>query len=309
MTERSGRQGRRRISRTFWHCLTAIVLLAYLVTALCLSSEAESERRCTGLRIAVNDTTSMKFVTAGELARELGNIPSTAKGMRLLDIDTDSIERILSRIDKIESVQAVRLSDGYVLVTVDPMRPVARVFDGDKSYYINREGKRISADARYHIDVPVIQGRIDDTRSMARDLLPLIDYIAADSLWNSLVSMIKIDSPTDVMLVPIIRGQIINFGSPDNFDNKFGRLRRMYTEVLPVKGWNNYDTISVKWSGQIVATRRHKQLSRPAVEVEEIDEADDIGTMLAADGIAPGTALPGQKPRQEKPIPASKPHK
>ena len=89
------------------------------------------------------------------------------------------------------------------------------------------------------------------------------------------------------MLVPIIRGQIINFGTPDNFDNKFRRLRRMYTEVLPVKGWNNYDTISVKWSGQIVATRRHKQLSRPAVEVEEVDEADDIGTMLAADGIAP----------------------
>lgn len=309
MNERPRRPGRTRISRTFWHCLTAIVLLAYLVTALSLSSEAGSERRCAGLRIAVNDTTSMKFVTAGELARELGTIPSRAKGMRLLDIDTDSIERILSRIDKIESAQAVRLSDGYVLVNVDPMRPVARVFDGDKSYYINREGKRISADARYHIDVPVIQGRIADTQSMARDLLPLIDYIAADSLWNSLVSMIKIDSPTDVMLVPIIRGQIINFGTPDNFENKFRRLRRMYTEVLPVKGWNNYDTISVKWSGQIVATRRHKQLSRPAVEVEEVDEADDIGTMLAADGIAPGTALPGQKPRSEKPIPAAKAHK
>ncbi len=42
--------------------------------------------------------------------------------------------------------------------------------------------------------------------------------------------MIKIDSPTDVMLVPIIRGQIINFGTPDNFDNKFRRLRRTYTE-------------------------------------------------------------------------------
>lgn len=143
------------------------MLLAYLVTALSLSSEAWSERRCAGLRIAVNDTTSMKFVTAGELARELGIIPSRAKGMRLLDIDTDSIERILSRIDKIESAQAVRLSDGFVLVNVDPMRPVARVFDGDKSYYINREGKRISADARYHIDVPVIQGRIADTQSMA----------------------------------------------------------------------------------------------------------------------------------------------
>ena len=110
----------------------------------------------------------MKFVTVGELARELGIIPSRAKGMRLLDIDTDSTERILSRIDKIESAQAVRLSDGFVLVNVDPMRPVARVFDGDKSYYINREGKRISADARYHIDVPVIQGRIADTQSMAR---------------------------------------------------------------------------------------------------------------------------------------------
>lgn len=307
MKEQKRRQGRPHISKTFWHGLTAIMLLAYLVAALVISSEASAERRCAGMRIAVNDTTEMKFVTAPELARELGEIPSRAKGMRILDIDTDSIERILSRVDKIESARAVKLSDGYVLVSVDPMRPVARVFDGGKSYYINKEGKRISADARYHIDVPVIQGHITDTQRAARELLPLIDYITADSLWNSLISMIKVDSPTDVMLVPIIRGQIINFGSPDHFDSKFSRLRRMYTEVLPVKGWNNYDTISVKWSGQIVATRRHKQLARPSVDVEEIDEADDMGTMLAADGIAPGRALPGQKPRSEKPIPTSRP--
>ena len=154
MKEQKRRQGRPHISKTFWHGLTAIMLLAYLVAALVISSEASAERRCAGMRIAVNDTTEMKFVTAPELARELGEIPSRAKGMRILDIDTDSIERILSRVDKIESARAVKLSDGYVLVSVDPMRPVARVFDGGKSYYINKEGKRISADARYHIDVP-----------------------------------------------------------------------------------------------------------------------------------------------------------
>ena len=66
MKEQKRRQGRPHISKTFWHGLTAIMLLAYLVAALVISSEASAERRCAGMRIAVNDTTEMKFVTAPE---------------------------------------------------------------------------------------------------------------------------------------------------------------------------------------------------------------------------------------------------
>lgn len=292
--------------RTIIQACVAVALAVYLVFALAITNSVSSETTCTGLKIAVNDTASLKFVTAAELSRELGTLPADAKGMRLLDIDTDSMERLFNSIDKIENVNAVRLTDGSVLVTVDPLHPVARVFDSKGSYYINRSGKRISANARYHIDVPVIQGDFVDSVFPASRVLPLVDYIAADSLWNSLVSMIKVDSPSDILLVPIVRGQIINFGTPDNFDNKFMRLRRMYSEVMPVKGWSYYDTISVKWDGQIVATRRQKKLPAPKFAADDDNELPDLNTMLAGDNVQPGQVKPGVKAKNDKPIPASK---
>lgn len=302
----SDRKGKAIKLRTVIQAAVAIVLAVYLLLALNITGGVSAERKCTGLRIAVNDTASLKFVTATELARELGTLPADVMGMRLRDIDTDSLERYLESIDKIENVNVIRLTDGAVLVTVNPLNPVARIFDGDKSYYINRSGKRISASARYHIDVPVIQGNFNDSLFPPQKVVPLLDYIASDSLWNSLVSMVKVDRSNDIILVPIIRGQVINFGSPDNFKDKFDRLERMYAEVMPVKGWSYYDTISVKWDGQIVATRRHKKLEQPRFIDDDEDEDTDIGAMMVGDGIAPGQVKAGVKAKNDKPIPAAK---
>ena len=68
-----------------------------------------------------------------------------------------------------------------------------------------------------------------------------------------------------------------------NIENKFARLRRMYEEVLPVKGWDCYDTLAVKWSGQVVATKRAKKLADSKVKYDdEIEnEAPDVGSMIA----------------------------
>lgn len=286
-----------------WHGVVALCLLAYMVVAITLAGDAHDSRMCTGMRIAVSDTSAYRFVTPAELGRELGDLPGRARSMRLTDIDTDSIERLLAGIDKIESSRAVRLTNGEVLITVHPMQPVARVFDPSGSYYINRSGKRISAEARYHIDVPLIQGSFADSSFTPDRLLPLIDYIEADSLWRSFISMIKVDSPHDVLLVPIVRGQIINFGEPTDFKSKFERLRLAYTEIMPVKGWNYYDTISVKWGGQIVATRRNKRLDRPQFFTEDDEETVDVGTMLTAEGVAPGQTRPGVKAENAIPMP------
>lgn len=278
----NNRNHRRSASwRNILHAVVALCLLAYLVVALSLAANVRNDRICDGIRISVRDTTSLKFVKPSEIARELGHFTDSVKGMKMIDIDTDSIERALNAIDKIERASVVRLSDGFILVTVDPMHPVLRVFDNSSSYYINRDGKRISADARYHVDVPVIQGHFPDSGKLQPDdLLPLLDYIAADSLWNSLVSMVKVDSPSDIIIVPIIRGHVVNLGTLTDFPGKFSRLKRMYTDVLPVKGWDHYDTISVKWGGQVVATRRNKRMPRAISLVEEEDETFDEGTML-----------------------------
>lgn len=262
--------------------IATVALVAYLAVSLSMTYRSSGTQLCSGIQIVVRDSISRGFVRAAELARELGDLPQRVRSMRIRDINTDSIEQILSGVDKIERSCAVVLTDGRILITVDPMEPVARVFEpGGASYYINREGKRIGATARYHIDVPVVIGNFkNDSIFGASHLVPLLDWLDAHPSWGKLISAIKVDSPRDVLLVPIVRGHVVNIGAPEDFDSKFERLQTMYSKVLPARGWETYDTITLKWGGQAVASRRHKNLPRPP-RVEEFEEEVDINTMLA----------------------------
>lgn len=288
--------------------ITFSVLLAmYLVVAFVVTSDEADAGVCTGMKIDVlPDGAATPFVTAAELSRELDSLPEKARGMELSVIDTQRLRRHLLDMDKIEDVSVVRWTDGSIHVTATPIVPVARVFDSTgKSYYINRQGKRVAASARYRRDVPIIKGDFDyaDSTFSAVDVLPVVERIYSDSLWSGYISMIEVKGPSDILLIPKIREHVVNIGSPAALDDKLHRLERFYSEVLRQQGWSKYDTLSVKWDGQLVATRRrHKSAPLPVSQWDE-DEAVSIDAMLAGDSIAPGQSLPGMKANSEIPVP------
>ncbi|MDE5981517.1 MAG: hypothetical protein K2G92_00200 [Duncaniella sp.] len=287
--------------------ISTLLLIAYLAVATAMAVRDSGTDRCRGIEITVGGEAKTPFVTAAELARELDSLPAHAAGMPLDEINPQSLRKRLMEVDKIEDVSVVTYTDGTIHISATPIIPVARVFDGNSSYYVNRAGKRVEATARYHSDVPVIAGHFNPADSLFTplSLLPLINYINNDSVWRSFITMIKVDSPRDIILVPTIREHVVNIGSTARLDDKFSRLRRFYKEVLPVKGWEMYDTVSVKWNGQVVATRRKKNVAPAAMTVYDDEEAVDTGTMLAGDNVAPGQTIPGREAHNEKPIPAA----
>lgn len=266
----------------------AAALVAYLVVALSFTSQMSSMRLCRGMKVEVRDTLKNGFVKAAEIEKELGSIFTEAKGKRIADISLHEIEQRLARIDKIESVNARALTNDSIIVEVTPMAPAIRVYDRGMAYYVNREGKRITCDARYSMDVPVVAGNFADDNPT--DYIELATRIERDPQWRELVSMIKVDSPRDIYLIPDIRGQVIAFGSTANIDNKLHRLDKFYREVLPHKGWNYYDTISVKWDGQLVATKARKAVRQSNIVVDESDDLNDYDN-LGLDQLVDTTVL------------------
>lgn len=294
------------MKKRWLYILLTVLALAVMTAGTLVTSHMADTRPCRDVTMTVRDSSSVKFVNEAELWYELGQWPAAIKKGSLSHVDIDSLERFLRSIDKIEWAEVNIRPDSTIHIEVGPMRPVARIFDSHGSYYINREGKRISALARYFMDVPVIQGEFTDSFPAVK-MLPLVDYISADSTWNKVISMIKVDSPTNVILVPVFRGHVINFGEPTGFADKFRRVRGAYAKIMPAMGWDYYDTLSVKWDGQIVATRRKKQLPKATYD-DGIDEAEaDLSTMLATEGAVAGQSLPGKKIEADRAMPGEKP--
>ncbi len=289
----------------------SLLVVAYMVAAWLMTASASDSRLCQGVLITVHDTSEIHFVTPQELSAELGDLPQYARVTKLKDIDIDSIERMLSLFDKIERVNVNKLSSGKIHIDVWPMRPVARIFDtAGHSYYINRAGKKIAAQPGYFLDVPVIQGNFS-AGFEATSLIPLVDYIENDPVWRDAISMIEARSPSDIILVPVIRGHVINIGDSTDFPDKFRRLKLMYSKVMGVKGWDFYKEISVKWRGQVVGIRRDTKQTGPEYMHDEQndEEAADVTTAELDDGIKTpikaDTPIPAAKNRTE-PLTAKK---
>lgn len=250
------------------------------------TSRRAQESLCKGVDVVINDEVGLQFVTIEDVIHEIGNQNNQYLAKRVCDINTQQLEKQLNAIDKIERVNCVFFNNSRLRIDVLPMIPVARIFDDKKSYYINCEGKKMMANMQYHVDVPIVVGHFDEKFPEVA-MLPLIDYIKNDSTWNSLVSNIKVSPKNnDIYIIPIIKGHVINFGDTTLIENKFARLKTIYKEVFPVKGWNYYDTISVKWEGQVVATRSKKKkhdmsyLEIDSIENESID-VDALNAMKA----------------------------
>ena len=251
------------------------VLMAYVIfTGLWARGEAR-KNTCSGINIEILNSHSVDSLTQKGVLSELMQYPEKIIGEPIGSIDARKIEKYLSSNVQFENVTCHFTTDRQLNVQIQPMIPELRVFDDSLSYYINKEGKIMPSKANFFVDVPIASGKFGES-FQAKALLPVSRFINSDPVLNPLISMIYAESADNIILIPRIRGHVINFGDTTRLEEKKEALLGMYRKVLPYKGWNEYDTISVKFKGQVVATRKNKN-SRyrkyETIEDEDMEEA------------------------------------
>lgn len=247
--------------RTLIRAILSGVIIVYIAVMLPLTNRAERNDTFTAIEINIDDPAGRGFLTADEVNNELGNIIGRLDTVRRGTFNTLECERALAGINRVEKARCLILNNGALRIDIDPIDPVARFFEPDGSVYVNAAGKRVPAKAAYHVDVPVVTTTHRADSAMVNSLLPLLRAVKKDPSNNALVSSLRIDRRGDIIIIPNVLGHVINFGDTTLIDNKFARLRAFYRDVMPVRGWNAYDTVSVKWAGRVVATKRDKNVA------------------------------------------------
>ena len=260
-----------------------IALTALMVVGILWAREKGRDEVCTEVTVEIVNDDSTHFVTPIGVIEELERKHIVVKGKPVWQINVEDIEKQLGESQYIEDVECMFENGGRLKIKVSQIVPVMRVFDGDQSYYVNKDGKRMTAVSTFHADVPIVEGHFTPSYSPLR-LVPMIKHVEQDSALKALVTMYYMRDSNNIFIVPSIHGHVVNMGNCDGYEGKFKKLQLFYNKVMPVKGWMHYDTISVKWDHQVVATKRDKTVEvEQEYDPEEDEQADNIQTMQVGD--------------------------
>lgn len=258
------------------------------VSVMGIWANIEADRHvCTGIEVEVEGNSKLAGTIRHGVVEELHSYPQRIVGTQLHQLNTSDIERYLSKYNNFEKVNCIISTRGELVVRIVPLIPVMRVFFGDNSYYINKEGKHIVSNAEFYNEVPIVSGNFNK-HFTPKNVLPLVNYISKDGLLKEMVSMINAEDSHNLILIPRMRGHVINFGDTTRLDEKKRALTLFYRQVMPYKGWEEYDTISVKYRGQVIATRRDKTRLNHA---EHYEEEEDLEEATLPDGGGIGTQV------------------
>lgn len=238
--------------------LAMTALVAYLVTAMTVFNENEpGKEACKGMELVIKDTVNYGFVNFPEVKRILQKHHLAPDGKKREEVNVRAIEETLNRHPFINQAECFFTSGNKVAIQIYQRVPVLHVManNGD-DYYIDHLG-RIMPPLDRSVHVAVATGSID--RKFAKtQLYPIGYYLQRDRFWNSQIEQIFVTERGEVELVPRVGNQILFFGKPDDYTEKFSKLRTFYTEALSKVGWNKYSRISVEFGNQIICTKKEK---------------------------------------------------
>lgn len=260
-----------RTSRVILKWLLLAGLLTYTVGMTVWASHRADERVCPGIKVEITGTKPgiEKIVRQGVL--EHLAVLGPVKGRTVGELNLRNIQNWMNRLENLEQATCAFLPDGTLLISAQALVPEMRVFGpGGASYYVNRDGKHMEARQEFFTDVPVVYGRFDKNLR-EKSLIPLVHAINGDPVLAHLITMIEVRSPQNIILIPRMQGHIVNFGDTTRVNAKLTALKAFYRKVMPYRGWNTYEQLSLKYAGRVIATLRVK----PAVPETVIDSIPD----------------------------------
>lgn len=238
------------------------LLMVFLFGSIGLVEKQTGERTCTSIEVNIDNQFENYFINESDIVDIVTNRgENRIVGESLDDLNLKMIEMELYKNKFIKKAEVYKDLTGSLMINIDQSRPIARLMSNKMSdRYISSRGEVLPLSKRYTARVLLIDGSFADNAKLydlyetdyGKNLMNLLQYIEQDKFWKAQVAQLSINRKGNIKIYTQVSKQIVEFGLPDDIEEKFRNLKIFYKEILPTKGWNSYETVSVKFKNQIV---------------------------------------------------------
>jgi len=245
-----------------WNISKVTLLIVFLFGSIGLVEKEAGERTCTSIEVNIDNQFENYFINESDIIDIITNRgENRIIGVNFSELNLKSLEEELYKNKFIKKAEVFKDLTGSLMVNIDQSRPIARLMSSKMSdRYISNGGEVLPLSKRYTARVMLIDGAYADQAKLydlykteyGKNLMEMLHFIDQDKFWKAQVAQLTINSKGNIQIHTQVSKQIIEFGKPEDIEKKFRNLKIFYKEILPAKGWNSYERVSVKFKNQIV---------------------------------------------------------
>jgi len=243
--------------------IKATLTVAALFGLIGFVEKKQAGKTCKGVNIRIEDAYDTYFINADDvLALMTHNGSEQLVGASYKNIDIRKLEKRIKSNKFIRECQVYSDLTGALNVEIEQARPIARfTHPAAPDRYISEEGAVLPMSERFTARVLLLEGNWINQlvqqndwhqTSEGKDFFALLHFIDRNKFWKAQVAQLSVSPSGNIKLFPQVGSQVVEFGDAADFEQKFGKLKLFYKQILPVKGWNRYRRVNVAYKNQII---------------------------------------------------------
>ena len=253
---------KRKISvRKILQLFVTLVVTSCCITAMIGASKIEDNKEIKKIAVHIKNDKKYHFIEQQEiLDLAIGRQQTDLEHTPISNLDIHGMEQVIMADPWVANAQVYVDNECVLQMYVTQRIPVARVFDkNSRSFYLDTTLSIMPVSRNYTYYTTVITNMPDLVNdsiswSVRKDVITIVRKLQSDAFWNAQVSEIVVDTPGMYELVPILGNQRIIVGDVTRLNDKLDNLFAFYKNVLNRIGWDKYETLDLRFAGQVVAT-------------------------------------------------------
>lgn len=243
----------------------------------------QKKETCKGYVITIEDDNKDIFLSKDSIRSAMiraahNNIKGVPKSM----INLQLMEKTLEKNTWVEDAQLYFDNHAVLQVEVSERKPIARIFTtGGTSFYIDNNDHRMPISDNNIAKVAVFTGFPEKQKwsktdsALVKDIRTTAAYINTNPFWAAQIAQVDIVQECgpacwEFEMTPVVGNHIVRLGDGDDMDKKLNRLFTFYQQVSSKAGFDKYQTIDVRFNGQVVASKeKRSSIPKYSISVDQ----------------------------------------
>ena len=235
-----------------WQNIRLLLMISLVIFLYSFTSNRNSERKLKKSEVIFVGQNN-DFIKQETVNKLLIENKSDVRSIAKEDLNLNKLEKSINQHPMIEKSDVFVTVDGILKVKVKQKAPIARVFDGLSSFYIDYEGNIMPLSDINTARVPLILGEVNDKNK--KKLAQILKIIYDDEFLKKNIIGIKILTSDDLMMTNRNFDYQIEFGKMVNEKKKFKNYKAFFQKAVLDSSLYKYKKINLRFTQQVVCSK------------------------------------------------------